>query len=640
MENAEIKDYWKRLHANPDLRCELTPDIRKSWERCYQFGLLSNLKGAPLASKSELDSQPNLTYMLDIARPIARNMLQYLPENYSILLMSQRVSIMEIVAPDKLITKLDAWGIRSGASLAENVAGTNACTLGMYLGKPVSVVGYEYYCSFFIKLGSVFAPIIDRQKIIGGMAIVGPAATFEPLTLGMAVIAAKSIVSRIAVQRWSYLLDKSMTEGVIWLNSDNHILYMSRKCHSILKYPNQPTYNVPLDKIINPTKTENVYFWGILNSDQTVTDESVTLVVNKETISCNMTISSFESSEGIWSGKIIVIEAIERIHNLIRNYTGNRARLSFNDVVGSNSDFLSTVNKSRLSASSFSNILLLGESGTGKDVLAQSIHNESPRRAGPFIAINCAALPRELIASELFGYDEGAYTGAKRGGHMGKFELAQQGTIFLDEIGDMPIDLQAMLLRVIEEKKVLRLGGNKQISVNVRIIAATNKNLEVEIERNTFRRDLYYRLGVIRIIIPALRDRLDDIPELSQHFIRMLCKRMNSPTKSLSPEVLELFQSYHWPGNVRELQNVLENAVQWSSDLLITKDLVEPLLSPLTLQTDLEKKPHQKIISEKNIILSYLKSFDYNKSKTAKALGISRKTLYVKLREYNIPFEP
>jgi transcriptional regulator with PAS, ATPase and Fis domain len=415
---------------------------------------------------------------------------------------------------------------------------------------------------------------------------------------------------------------------------------MSRQCHTILKYPNQPTYNVPLDKIINPTKTENGYFWGILKSDRAITDESVTMLVNKEIISCNMTISRFESSEGIWSGKIIVIEAIERINKLIRSYTGNRARLSFNDIVGSNSDFLIAVKKSRISASSISNILLLGESGTGKDVLAQAIHNESPRRTGPFIAINCAALPRELIASELFGYDEGAYTGAKRGGNMGKFELAHQGTIFLDEIGDMPVDLQAILLRVIEEKNVLRLGGNKHIAVNVRIIAATNKNLEAEIERNTFRRDLYYRLGVIRIIIPALRDRIDDIPELSQHFIHVLCKRLNLPAKTLSPEVMEIFQSYHWPGNVRELQNVLENAVQWSPDLVINKDLIEPLLSTLTPHTDLERESHHEIISEKNIILSYLKSFDYNKSKTAKALGISRKTLYVKLREYNIPFEP
>lgn len=640
MEKVVNKDYWKRLHANPDLRCELTPDIKESWERCQQLGIPVHLKDAPLCSPSEWDSQPNLTYMLDIARPIARDMLKYLPEGYAVLLMSQEVSIMEIVAPDKLTKKLAGWGIRSGTCLAENIVGTNACALGMHLSKPISVVGYEYYCNLFIESGSAFAPIIDRQKPIGGLAIVGPAATFEPLTLGMAVTAAKSIFSRIAVQRWSYLVDRSITEGVIWLNSENHIIYMSRRCHSILKYPDQLTYNVPLEKIINPAKTENVYFWGILNSDQTITDESVTLIVNKETLSCNMTISSYESSEDVWSGKIIVIEAIERIHNLIRNYTGNQARLNFSDIVGSNSDFLSAVNKSRLSATSFSNVLLLGESGTGKDVLAQAIHNESPRRAGPFIAINCAALPRELIASELFGYEEGAYTGAKKGGNMGKFELAHQGTIFLDEIGDMPVDLQAMLLRVIEEKKLLRLGGNKPISVNVRIIAATNKNLEAEIERNTFRRDLYYRLGVIRIIIPALRDRLDDIPELSQHFIRMLCKRLNSPAKSLSPEVLELFQSYHWPGNVRELQNVLENAVQWSSDLLITKELVEPLLSPLTLQTDLEKKPPAEIVSEKNVILSYLKSFDYNKSKTAKALGISRKTLYVKLREYNIPFEP
>jgi transcriptional regulator with PAS, ATPase and Fis domain len=247
-------------------------------------------------------------------------------------------------------------------------------------------------------------------------------------------------------------------------------------------------------------------------------------------------------------------------------------------------------------------------------------------------------LPRELIASELFGYEEGAFTGARRGGNLGKFELAHQGTIFLDEIGDMPLDSQAMLLRVIEEKTIVRLGGSKSIPVNVRIIAATNKDLQAEVENNTFRRDLFYRLGVIKIIIPPLRERTEDIAILSQHFLSVLCRRFNLPKKTLSPEVLYAFQNYSWPGNIRELQNILESAVQWSVSPIISKNQIEQLLPAIkpSQQVSIEKIVDPEEPLELKQIKACLAKYDNNKSKTAKALGISRKTLYKRLDKYGL----
>jgi DNA-binding NtrC family response regulator len=358
----------------------------------------------------------------------------------------------------------------------------------------------------------------------------------------------------------------------------------------------------------------------------------------KEPVNCNITITPFDASGSDWSVKIIVIQEMERINRLIRNYSGNSARVTFDDIVGTNPQFLNTLYHAKRSAGTRSNILLLGESGVGKDVLAQAIHNESPRRNGPFIAINCAALPRELIASELFGYEEGAFTGARRGGNLGKFELAHQGTIFLDEIGDMPLDSQAMLLRVIEEKTIVRLGGSKSIPVNVRIIAATNKDLQAEVENNTFRRDLFYRLGVIKIIIPPLRERTEDIAILSQHFLSVLCRRFNLPKKTLSPEVLYAFQNYSWPGNIRELQNILESAVQWSVSPIISKNQIEQLLPAIkpSQQVSIEKIVDPEEPLELKQIKACLAKYDNNKSKTAKALGISRKTLYKRLDKYGL----
>jgi transcriptional regulator with PAS, ATPase and Fis domain len=282
-------------------------------------------------------------------------------------------------------------------------------------------------------------------------------------------------------------------------------------------------------------------------------------------------------------------------------------------------------------------VLLLGESGTGKDILAQAMHNASPRKNGPYLAINCAAIPRELIASELFGYEEGAFTGARKGGNIGKFEIADQGAIFLDEIGDMPLDLQTSLLRVLEEKTIMRLGGSKQIPVNVRIIAATNQDLEAMIESNRFRRDLYYRLGVIRISIPPLRERREDILLLAEHFTEKICRRLDKPPVTLAPEVAKAFVNYAWPGNIREMQNVLEGAIEMASDNIITYDLVNNCMMQKNFVTEEKpEKDHAVHDLGKQTILDYLEKFKYNKTRVAHALGISRRTLYRRLDEYRI----
>ncbi len=641
MDIHQNRQYWQKLHLDPNLRDNLSTEIKASWERSYNYGVSPELLSPLKVSHPELDVHPNLGYMLDVAQPLTEHMRKFLPEDHSILLFSNQAYIMDIIASDDVKMSLEKYGIQEGVCLAENVAGTNAASLGIVLAKPVQVFGYESFCKFGINYAASFAPIIDRKKVVGGIAILGPLEAYDSKLLGMADLAAYSIGARIGVQRWSYMIDQSSSDGVLAVNEQGLIFYMSKQCHRILKFPEQHTYKLPLTAVIDPGRPENQYFWNILNNNHAIIDESVLVSVgdNKEPINCNMTINLFDASVGEWSVKIIVIQEMERINRLIRNYSGNSARITFHDIVGSNPQFNNTINHAKRSAGTRSNILLLGESGTGKDVLAQAIHNESPRRNGPFIAINCAALPRELIASELFGYDEGAFTGAKRSGNIGKFELAHQGTIFLDEIGDMPLDLQAMLLRVIEEKNIVRLGGNKSIAVNVRIIAATNKDLELEVERNNFRRDLYYRLGVIKIVIPPLRERPEDIFHLSEHFMQMLCRRFNLPKKTLAPDVIYAFQHYNWPGNIRELQNVLESSIQWSSERVITREQIEHLL-PTSKSVTLAEIDTISTIpdepSELQFIKSCLEKYDYNKSKTAKALGISRKTLYKRLVKYGL----
>lgn len=284
-------------------------------------------------------------------------------------------------------------------------------------------------------------------------------------------------------------------------------------------------------------------------------------------------------------------------------------------------------------------VLLLGESGTGKELFAHAIHNASPKKHGPFIKVNCAAIPENLLESELFGYAEGAFTGARKGGKPGKFELANGGSIFLDEIGDMPMVMQVKLLRVLQEKEIERIGGTKTISIDVRVISATNKDLEQLVKRGTFRLDLYYRLNIISLSIPPLRERYDDVPLLCNVLLQKISKNINCPLRRISPAVMKMFIQYSWPGNVRELENVLERAVNLMDD----EEFILPEHLPPTLKkaTSGMKKQTSNIYSvledaERQEICKALEVTGGNKSKAAQLLGLHRSGFYTRLRKYNI----
>jgi PAS domain S-box-containing protein len=288
-------------------------------------------------------------------------------------------------------------------------------------------------------------------------------------------------------------------------------------------------------------------------------------------------------------------------------------------------------------------VLIMGESGTGKELFAHAIHYASSRRPFPFVRLNCAAIPRDLLEAELFGYQPGAFTGAGTRGKPGKFELAHQGTIFLDEIGDLPLDMQPKLLRVIEEKETERLGGTRIFKSDFRLIAATHENLEKLVNEGRFRKDLYYRLNVIPILLPPLRDRKEDLPILVHHLIQILNRDLGMNVTRLSPEVLRCLDRYHWPGNIRELANILER-ILYSLD----GEQVEQHHLPIFLQGG-EREPsvhpgaslkRAKDEAEKNSVLQALQLSKYNKNKAAQVLGIHRTALYKKIRKFQIPLRP
>ena len=316
------------------------------------------------------------------------------------------------------------------------------------------------------------------------------------------------------------------------------------------------------------------------------------------------------------------------------------AKYSFSNIIGESKSLMEVKNICQRAAMSDSNVLIMGESGTGKELFAHAIHNASDRASGPFVKINCAAIPSELLESELFGYEGGAFTGAKKEGKVGKFELANGGSIFLDEIGDMPLQMQVKLLRVLQEREIERIGSTKTRPINVRIISATNKNLEEEVKSGNFREDLYYRLNVMSVNIEPLRKRKDDIRPLAKALVKKLSSQMGVHVDSISEKAMAALEAYDWPGNIRELENVIERSI----NLLDSDRIIK--VSTLPVHITQSHKTHVYIAGstlkeqlydvEKSIILECLNENQGNKQKTANDLDMSRTSLYQKLKSYGI----
>ena len=330
-----------------------------------------------------------------------------------------------------------------------------------------------------------------------------------------------------------------------------------------------------------------------------------------------------------------LVEDIRRTEKKIRSKLqekGLTAKYSFSDIVTEQVEMKQLVAKALRYAHVEGNVLLTGETGTGKELFVQSMHNASPRRDKPFVAVNCAALSEQLLESELFGYTEGSFTGAQKGGKTGLFELAQGGTIFLDEIGEMPIRFQAKLLRVIQEREIRKIGGDEFIPVDVRIMSATNQNIPDLIEKGLFRRDLYYRINLLTLHIPPLRERLDDIPAIFKRFVERKSKALNIVPPMVEKDALECLKGYSWPGNIRELRNVAERAVIFSSSNCITRDT----LKEIDVSVGEKKASEEKKIplTSEELYRRYVES-GLTLNDFALSIGISRTTLWRKFKVLN-----
>ena len=340
---------------------------------------------------------------------------------------------------------------------------------------------------------------------------------------------------------------------------------------------------------------------------------------------------------------LVCIHNALKVNELVEENKSLKAKIGKSyEIIGNSTPVKELKQQIAIAAPTSGWVLITGENGTGKELVARSIHRLSKRKDKPFVEVNCAAIPEDLIESELFGHEKGAFTGAtsKR---KGKFDLAHEGTLFLDEIGDMSLKTQAKVLRILQEHKFERVGGSKTIEVDVRVIAATNKNLEEEIKIGNFREDLFYRLNVLPFQVPSLRERRDDIELLANYFLHSYCEKENTPIKELNPKAIELMQNYRWPGNVRELKNLIERLVIMTpgkeiSATALPSELTKGHQAPdVSLEgLDLDTFKEAKEVFEREFIRSKLEENDWNVSKTAEAISIERSNLHRKIKSYGI----
>jgi len=423
----------------------------------------------------------------------------------------------------------------------------------------------------------------------------------------------------------------NLDSGIICTNINNDVQFMNSVAMELLKTNNDKIINTKIDKLLPPL---------VLNITPYVRKE-VKLVVKglKESFIISRIPILYESEI---ASNIFTLNRSSKIIQDAYSIMNVNLNVNFNQIIGESEDIKKVKELAKNVAKSKSTIILRGESGTGKELFARAIHNESNRRKSPFIAINCASIPENLLESELFGYEEGAFTGASKTGKIGKLELSNNGTLFLDEIGDLPIHLQPKLLRVLQDECFTRLGGKDLISVDFRLIAATNRNLEDMIEKGQFREDLYYRLNVIPIEIPPLRVRGDDIEILSEYGLDKYLNKLNKQNIKYSNEVKEIFKNYSWPGNIRELENVIEFLVNTVNEDVIKKsDLPKNLITQNSFLS-IENQGNLKDIMDryetnilKRMLATYGTSAD-SKVKIANILNINLATLYRKLNKYNL----
>lgn len=618
----------------------IKPEIAQSWERCKMLGI------DPLSDNTvTLINQDVLNRRIKERQNLIETTLPYLhlllnldhSSRIKVQLIDNEGYILSSLTDNRKKKSPVEGDLLPGTNMSEACMGTTSIGLAMTYKKPFQTVGAEHYLQSFHKWSCSSSPILSENKNLLGILSLSEMFEFpHPHTLGMIIATAKAIENELNIKQKNHEITNNsnqlkatlgaVSEGLVYVNAQGIITQINGVMEALLGIENSQIIGKEIEKVIKITPSLSKFLFY----DVKINQKDVVLHGKQGNILGLLTKENIFDTHNVLFGTVFIFTKIDEIRKMASKIQKSPAYFHFENIIGQNMNLLNTIELAKKTAEFNSRVLIEGESGTGKELFAQAIHNASSRKNKPFVAINCGAMPRELVESELFGYEEGAFTGAKKGGHQGKFESANGGTIFLDEIGDMPMDIQVKILRVLQENRIMRIGGHYPIPIDVTIIAATNKNLEKEVEENRFREDLFYRLNVFNIKIPALRERKDDIPMLVKHFINKF--KFGTNEIRISKEVMEILQNYSWPGNIRQLQNVLERTVMMTNKPdIFPNDLPLELLQDTTgtgnVNPDITTIKTLEEMSKVHV-LNTLAAVNNNISTASKLLDVSRNTIY------------
>jgi transcriptional regulator with PAS, ATPase and Fis domain len=649
-----VKREWEKFvtgGGNQDLDIAVIPEsVGKDWVRLQAAGLNPYRRAAP---PLEIWPDPRLKRLLSHHQDligVSRPFLDFLHAcvkdcGFAVSLFNERGFILDVRRDDRYLALHGFSRWTPGVRWTKKTAGNNIISSVLDEKKACRLFGPQHYLEIYQYVTTSGAPIFDPDgALTGGIAISSHLYASNDHTLNMVEAAALAIGDGLRTQQTlsqcqkaclqtdtALSLQKSIFEAIpsalIVLDNRGYVLQLNEAAQKKFSFGRKDVRGVHLADLC-PGKA-NITFLRLVHSHSFLSNQEIQIASFNTLMDCLLDIKPLISSTGKTLGKILIFSDIKRPILSSPSCSSHPAHFRFEDICGTDQRFLAAVEQARSVSRSDTNVLLLGQSGTGKDVLAQAIHNAGSRKNGPYIAINCGAIPRNLIVSELFGHTEGSFTGSKRGGHEGKFKLAHRGTLFLDEIGEMPLELQSALLRVIEDRCFLAIGGTRMQSVDVRIISATNKNLQEEVRKGRFREDLYYRLNVFSICLPPLAQRRDDILPLAHHFMKKCSDALGRRVTEIDRKVMETFLTYPWPGNVRELQNVIERMILMARGPRLTIDLI-----PGDLLHPAQKNPLDRVQSVQDFerhLLSQMIDCKWSKSEMARRMKITRATLYRKL---------
>jgi transcriptional regulator with PAS, ATPase and Fis domain len=652
------KRFLNETTYDPHTCTYLSKEIADSWVRSRNLKVDPNkwVLEHKLKSEEFVKVVEKNRKLLDIVRPVFK-IFEQLVSGYHMSLMDENGTVVLMQGSISSEFGLERFGAE-GLCWNEKNVGTTSYLMCKQIKKPVQLLGPEFYCLSFLEvLTSSAAPILNEY----GEVLATLSLTYRPVTLPwdentncfysyntLALVTAiavaieaqlnlKNAHDNLAIEHGTLeAILGVIDEGIITVDCMGNIIHSNYEGNRILELDRRAnTRNNIKEYLGKQSKLMNI----IENSKSAVTEESISLGSNNEQSYIINIEPILEPGSPISSGAVLRLNRSEKINAMVGRRGGTTAVAHFTDIIGESNEIKKTIALGKRFARSSENILLVGESGTGKEIFAQAIHN-SYCPDGPFIPINCAAMPRNLIESELFGYEAGSFTGADRSGKPGKIELANGGTLFLDEIGDMPYELQAVLLRVLQDKQVMRVGGQRYKKVDFRIIAATNKPLYKMVKENLFREDLYFRLSVLTIMLPPLRDREGDKDLFADYFVHSYCKKMHWNPPQISDSARKMINKYRWPGNVRQLENAIIYAINTTqTDLIDVDDLpVSVCFDDVGFAAEEFGEANSLKSAEIKAIKAALNNTNDNVPAAAKLLNISKSTLYRKMREYNIDY--